>query len=228
MECWPVDHDLGISRASSSYCKSTWTTYLANATDPAVTKCGFPPAMPATKKYDFLKSSLLLVNNDDMVTAALISPSPVVSWQTVSASLQLSVGWRGEKPGMDIEFLKLSKAEMFHAVASWFAIETITTMGAILVCDFELDRRLRPETETEIEFKMKFFHWSTSHPFAGRTNTNVKQERKRPKHFDVAIQTTDSQQPSGCVWSMASEKYVANVRTSTNIKTANRTNCPAT
>ena len=36
----------------------------ANVTDPEVTTCGFPPPIPATKKYVFLKSQCGLENKN--------------------------------------------------------------------------------------------------------------------------------------------------------------------
>lgn len=53
--------------------------YLQNATSPSVPYFGLTPAMPAIRKYVEVKSKSGDATREDIVTAALISDSPVVN-----------------------------------------------------------------------------------------------------------------------------------------------------
>lgn len=76
---YPVEKFEGISRASNTYCRATCTEYLQKVTSPILAYFGFTPAMPATRKYVDVRSNLPDAIKDDVVTAALISDSPVVN-----------------------------------------------------------------------------------------------------------------------------------------------------
>lgn len=47
---YPVVKLSGISRASNSYCRATWTAYRAKVTEPKVATSGLMPAIPPIKK----------------------------------------------------------------------------------------------------------------------------------------------------------------------------------
>jgi len=55
-------------------------------------------------KYVFVKSKRGECTSAEMVEAALISDSPVVSWQTEPSARQWTSGKRGDKPGTVIFF----------------------------------------------------------------------------------------------------------------------------
>jgi hypothetical protein len=61
------------SRMSNSYCWATWTAKRANPTEPVEPRWGFIPAIPATRKYEVVRSNKGLRARADIVEAALIS-----------------------------------------------------------------------------------------------------------------------------------------------------------
>ncbi len=60
---------------------------------------GFMPAIPAIKKYVFLRLKKGESTKAEIVAAALISDSPVTSWQTDPSVKQWASGKSGLKPG---------------------------------------------------------------------------------------------------------------------------------
>jgi hypothetical protein len=58
--------------------------------------------MPAKRKYVLVKLKWVEKRRDEIVTAALISPSPVPSWQISYVGVQWTVGKSGESPGREM------------------------------------------------------------------------------------------------------------------------------
>jgi hypothetical protein len=72
---------------------------LEKATSARVPCLGFMPAIPAMRKYVLSRLNKGERRRAEMVEAAFISDSPVVSWQTEPSVRQCASGKRGEKPG---------------------------------------------------------------------------------------------------------------------------------
>lgn len=96
----------GFSLASNSYWRATWMAYLENATSPRVPCLGLTPPIPPMRKYVEVRSKAGERVRAVMVEAALISDSPVVSWQTEPSARQWACGKRGEKPGTVMFFAR--------------------------------------------------------------------------------------------------------------------------
>jgi hypothetical protein len=73
--------------------------YLLKATSARVPYLGLMPAMPPMRKYVDFRLKRGQWTRAVMVEAALISDSPVVSWQTEPSFRQCACGKRGENPG---------------------------------------------------------------------------------------------------------------------------------
>jgi len=67
--------------------------------------------MPAMRKYVVRRSKSGESVRAVMVAAALISASPVVSWQTVPSARQCACGYKGEKPGTVMLWVRRSPIE---------------------------------------------------------------------------------------------------------------------
>ena len=78
-----------------------------------------------------------------MDEAALISPSPVVSWQTSPALVQCASGKRGEAPRMVMFWLYRLGMFSYHTSASLSNMEIIKILGESVVAR---SARLRSRT----------------------------------------------------------------------------------
>jgi hypothetical protein len=66
--------------------------------------------MPAMRKYVLVKLKWVEKRRAEIVTAALISPSPVIIWQISWVDVQWIVGKRGERPGREMLCARRSKS----------------------------------------------------------------------------------------------------------------------
>lgn len=102
-EIYPVGQSTGKDRGSISYCRATWTANRARATLPIVAYFGLTPAIPDKRKYVWRRSNLCDRTRAIIEAAALISPSPNVTWHTRKSSAQKTCGNSMERPGSGTE-----------------------------------------------------------------------------------------------------------------------------